>query len=70
MNTKTVPNCPKCQTKGNVIDHHKKFVKLECPKCNSKWTTLSKKCPECDKPNGYAVDGVCSSCYGKYYKSF
>jgi hypothetical protein len=68
--SETVAHCPKCEMMGVVIGHRGKTVSLECPNDSSKWLTKSKICPDCEKPNGYAVDGVCSSCYGKYYKSF
>lgn len=63
MNTKTVPNCPNCNSIGTVIRHKGLFVNLECPACKDKWQTLSKKCPTCNKPNGFAVEGVCGRCY-------
>lgn len=69
MNTKTVPNCPRCNAKGNVIDQRKKFVMVECPDCNYVWQTRSKICPKCEKPNGYVVEGVCGPCYSKFHKS-
>lgn len=68
-NAKTIPNCPKCQTVGNVIGHRKALIKLECPECEAQWSTLSKLCKHCKKPNGYATEGVCSKCYSERYKS-
>jgi DnaJ-class molecular chaperone len=63
MSAKPVPNCPKCKEAGSVISHRKQFVTLECPKCKGHWKTLSKTCPKCNKPNGYAVEGTCRNCY-------
>lgn len=68
-NIKTVPNCPRCNTVGNVINYRKSFVKLECPKCKTRWQTLSCTCRKCGKPNGYATEGICGTCYSHWYKS-
>jgi phage FluMu protein Com len=64
-NVTTVPNCPKCNSVGEVVRNNKQFVKLECPKCDYLWSTISPNCPRCKKPNGFAVEGVCSSCYSR-----
>lgn len=69
MNVKPVSHCPKCNAVGEVIKREKQFVTLDCPKCSRKWKTLSKICPKCIKPNGYAVEGVCSGCYSEHHRS-
>jgi formate dehydrogenase maturation protein FdhE len=66
-NTKTVPNCPNCNTIGTVVRHIGIFVNLDCPCCKTKWQTLSEKCPSCGKSNGFAVKGECGKCYSARY---
>lgn len=68
-NVKTVSHCPQCGRKGEVLDQHKNMVLMRCPECHNKWKTYSKNCPKCGKPNGFAVDGLCGSCYSKYFSS-
>jgi predicted RNA-binding Zn-ribbon protein involved in translation (DUF1610 family) len=67
MSAKPVPNCPKCKEVGIVISHRKQFVTLECPLCKEHWTTLSKVCTKCRKPNGFAVEGLCKICYSEQF---
>lgn len=59
------PICPKCQTEGQVINKFQNTIVIECPICANNWKTESMICPKCNKPNGYAVDGLCTSCYGE-----
>lgn len=58
-----IHTCPRCNNNGNIIAHKKKVVKLKCPECEKLWFADSKICPQCKQPNGFAVDGMCSSCY-------
>jgi hypothetical protein len=68
FNVKTISTCQHCKTTGNVIRQKNEFVKLECPKCETKWTTMSEIYPDCKKPNGFATKGACSKCYSERHK--
>lgn len=57
--------CPQCNGNGYVADKRKKQVKMECLECHHHWITESKICPKCERPNGYAVDGICAQCYSE-----
>lgn len=61
--TQDIHSCPRCSNNGIIIAHKKKIVKLKCFECEKLWFADSKICPQCNKPNGFAVDGVCSDCY-------
>lgn len=61
--TKNIHTCPKCHTNGNVVQHKEKRVMIDCPRCFKSWFADSKICPSCEKPNGFAVEGLCSHCY-------
>lgn len=62
--------CPKCGGENTFVSHKmRKEVKLVCTDCGRRWLTESKICPKCHRPNGFAVDGVCSQCYSEYYSS-
>lgn len=56
--------CPNCGGPAYAIAlRKKKQVKMECGDCKSTWLEDSKICPACEKPNGFTVPGLCSSCY-------
>lgn len=65
VNVKTVAYCKKCHFQGNVVRQKGVFIVLECPGCSQKWETLSASCKSCNKPNGFAVEGYCSTCYSE-----
>src|SRR5579875_1594749 len=59
----SVHTCPRCRSNGYVIRLKKDTVIIECPQCLKYWQAPSPKCPDCDKPNGFAVEGLCVTCY-------
>lgn len=58
------PVCPKCQTEGQVVGKFQRTIVLECPSLH-RWKQDSEVCPSCEKPNGFANEGLCLSCYGE-----
>jgi hypothetical protein len=60
--------CGVCGGHGYVVNKQKNEVKMECVDCKIIWVTDSKTCPNCLRPNGYAVDGPCAQCYARNYK--
>jgi hypothetical protein len=60
--------CGVCGGHGYVVKKQKSEVKLECMSCRTTWVKESKICPNCARPNGYAVDGLCAQCYAHLYK--
>jgi hypothetical protein len=58
-------NCPNCGGNGYVADKRKQDVKMECFDCHTRWITTSKICPSCERPNGFAVEGLCCQCYAE-----
>jgi predicted RNA-binding Zn-ribbon protein involved in translation (DUF1610 family) len=67
--TQDIHTCPRCSSTGNVIKHIKIAVKIKCPECEKQWYADSKICPRCNKPNGFAVEGVCSECYSTNHRA-
>lgn len=65
---KLIPHCPRCKTNGTVTNQYKLSLKMECPSCGYRWSTLSEICPDCKKPNGFAIKGPCGKCYSERYK--
>ena len=61
----TIKNCERCDTVGQVVNQHGKRLKMHCPNCQKTWKTVSERCPLCNKPNGFAVPGLCGHCYGE-----
>lgn len=59
----TQSHCSKCNTMGTVFNKRFNTVYVECPKCTHKWKTQSETCPICGKANGFAVEGICGTCY-------
>lgn len=63
--------CPKCGSQNHFVrDKMRKEVKMLCLDCGHKWLTESKICPKCERPNGFAVDGLCSQCYSDKHSQF
>lgn len=59
------PTCPKCKKEGQFYANAYPMVLMECIPCRVTWKSKSPVCPNCKKPNGFAVEGTCSTCYSE-----
>jgi predicted amidophosphoribosyltransferase len=63
--TSSIKQCERCDTIGQVESQNGKWLRMSCPNCQKRWKTISERCPRCNKPNGFAVPGICGHCYGE-----